>query len=93
MLLRSTKFGIFDQCFCNWVSGLGSTVNLKLMFVAGKPEVTVLCKLDANCGFWQIPLESSSCLLTTFVTPFGCFCFNKLSRAPVETADKHYRMK
>ena len=32
MLLWPTKFGIFDQCFCNRVSGLGSTVNLKLVF-------------------------------------------------------------
>eukprot|EP00731_Ephydatia_muelleri_P002671 Em0001g2671a len=39
---------------------------------------TVFSKLDANCGFWQIPLEPSSRLLTTFVSPFGRFCFNKL---------------
>ena len=38
----------------------------------------VFSKLDANCGFWQIPLEAFSCLLSTFVTPFGRFCFNKL---------------
>ncbi|KAL5505300.1 hypothetical protein EMCRGX_G006710 [Ephydatia muelleri] len=39
---------------------------------------TVFSKLDTNCGFWQIPLEPSSRLLTTFVSPFGRFCFNKL---------------
>jgi hypothetical protein len=39
---------------------------------------TVFSKLDANSGFWQIPLEKSSRLLTTFITPFGRFCFNKL---------------
>ena len=35
-------------------------------------------KLDANSarGFLQIPLESR--LLTTFLTPFGRYCFNKL---------------
>ena len=38
----------------------------------------VFSKRDANCGFWKIPLESFSHLLTTFVTPFGRFCFNKL---------------
>ena len=39
MLLRPTKFGKLDQCFCNWVSGLGSTVNLKLYcLVARKPD-------------------------------------------------------
>jgi hypothetical protein len=38
----------------------------------------VFSKLDANSGFWQIPLNPSSRLLTTFVTPFGRFCFNRL---------------
>ena len=35
--------------------------------------------LDANSGFWQIPLEKFSRLLTTFLTPYGCYCFNKMS--------------
>ena len=39
---------------------------------------TVYSKLDANSGFWQIPLAAESRLLTTFVTPFGRYCFNKL---------------
>ena len=38
----------------------------------------VFSKLDANSGFWQIPLTDESKLLTTFVTPYGRFCFNKL---------------
>ena len=38
----------------------------------------VFTKLDANSGFWQIPLENESRLLTTFVTPSGRFCFNRL---------------
>lgn len=38
----------------------------------------IFSKLDANSGFWQIPLSKKSQLLTTFVTPFGRFCFNKL---------------
>ena len=35
-------------------------------------------KLDANSGFWQLPLDEESRLLTTFVTPFGRYCFNRL---------------
>ena len=38
----------------------------------------VFSKLDANSGFWQVPLSRSSHLLTTFITPFGRYCFNKL---------------
>ena len=38
----------------------------------------IYSKLDANSGFWQIPLSQSSRLLTTFITPMGCYCFNKL---------------
>uniref|UniRef100_A0A5S6QG18 Reverse transcriptase domain-containing protein n=1 Tax=Trichuris muris TaxID=70415 RepID=A0A5S6QG18_TRIMR len=35
-------------------------------------------KLDANSGFWQIPLSKESSLLTTFITPFERFCFRRL---------------
>ena len=39
---------------------------------------TLFSKLDANSGFWQIPLAPSSRHLTTFITPFGRYEFNKL---------------
>ena len=32
----------------------------------------------ANSVFWQIPLEKFSRLLTTFLTSYGCYCFNKM---------------
>ena len=34
--------------------------------------------LDAESGFWQIPLEPESQKLTTFISPFGRFCFQRL---------------
>ncbi|KAL5006376.1 hypothetical protein ScPMuIL_015182 [Solemya velum] len=38
----------------------------------------IFSKIDANSGFWQIPLDRASRLLTTFITPFGRYCFNRL---------------
>ena len=35
-------------------------------------------KLDANSGFWQVPLAKNSQHLTTFLTHFGRYKFNKL---------------
>ena len=35
-------------------------------------------KLDANSGFWQIELDPETAKLTTFITPVGRFCFNRL---------------
>ena len=34
----------------------------------------VFTKLDANSGYWQVPLDEDSQLLTTFITPFGRYC-------------------
>ena len=39
---------------------------------------TVFIKLDFNSGFWQIKLSEQSALYTTFITPFGRFCFKRL---------------
>jgi len=38
----------------------------------------VFSKLDANNEYWQIPLSKSSQLLTTFSSPFGCYCFKRM---------------
>ena len=39
---------------------------------------TAFSTLDASSGFWQIPLETKSRKFTTFLTPFGRFCFCRL---------------
>ena len=39
---------------------------------------TVFSKLDASSGFLQIPLDPGSSKLTTFITPFGRYCFRRL---------------
>jgi hypothetical protein len=44
----------------------------------GNSNSKFFSKLDANSGFSQIPLDPQSRLLTTFITPFGRFCFNRL---------------
>lgn len=35
-------------------------------------------KQDANSGFYQVRLSKASELLTTFITPFGRYCFTRL---------------
>ena len=35
-------------------------------------------KLDANSGFWQMRMNPESKLLTTFITPWGRYCFKKM---------------
>lgn len=39
---------------------------------------SVFTVLDANSGFYQIPLSPQSKSLTTFLSPFGRFAFNRL---------------
>ncbi len=41
-------------------------------------ENRFLTRLDANSGFWQLSLDEESQLLTTFITPFCRYCFNRL---------------
>ena len=49
-------------------------------------------KLDANSGFWQIPLDSTSSLLTTFITPFGRYCFHRLPFG-ISSAPEHFQRR
>ncbi len=42
------------------------------------PGAKVFSTLDATSGFWQIPLDEESSLLTCFNTPFGQYLFKRL---------------
>ena len=52
----------------------------------------IFTKLDANSGFWQIPLAQQSRLLTTFITPYGWYCFNKLPFG-ISSAPEHFQKR
>ncbi|KAL3978677.1 hypothetical protein ACER0C_019739 [Sarotherodon galilaeus] len=52
----------------------------------------VFSKLDANAGFWQIPLSRDSSLLTTFITPFGRYCYNRLCFG-ISSAPEHFQKR
>ena len=46
-----------------------------------------MSKLDANSGYYQIPLSEKSRLLTTFITPFGRYCYNRVPFGLVSAGD------
>lgn len=50
----------------------------------------IFSKLDANMGFWQIPLTADSAKLTTFITPFGRYYFKRLPFG-IASAPEHFQ--
>lgn len=52
----------------------------------------VMTKLDANAGFWQIPLSEESSRLTTFITPFGRYRFHRLPFG-ISSAPEHFQRR
>lgn len=50
----------------------------------------VFSKLDTNAEFWQISLSKDPSLLTTFITPFGRYCYNRLCYG-ISSAPEHFQ--
>ena len=50
----------------------------------------IFSKLDANSGFWEIPLAKNSQHLKIFLAPFGRYCFNKMPFG-ISSAPEHYQ--
>ena len=59
--------------------------------LASIQRAKVFTKLDANSGFHQIPLEETSQLLTTFITPFGRSCYRRLPFG-ISSAHEHFQV-
>ena len=55
-------------------------------------DAKLFSKLDTNSGFWQVKLDKSSSLLTTFITPFGRYCFNRLPFG-ITSAPEYFQKK
>ena len=55
-------------------------------------KATRFSKVDASCGFWQIPLSEESRRFTTFITPFGRYSFNKLPFG-ISSAPEHFQRR
>ncbi len=60
--------------------------------LAKLPGATVFSKLDATAGFWQIPLHKDSVPLTTFITPYGRYCFHRLPFG-ISSAPEHFQKR
>lgn len=50
----------------------------------------IMSKLDANSGFWQRKLGENSKLFTTFITPWGRYCFTRLPFG-ISSAPEHFQ--
>ena len=68
-------------CICVDLTKLNTSVccehHILPSVLAQVGDAKYFSKLDANSGFWQFELAPESSKLTTFVTPFGRYAFNR----------------
>jgi hypothetical protein len=57
--------------------------------VAIPPEAKWFATLDATKGYWQVPLDEESQLLTTFLTPWGRFCYTRAPMGLASSGDEY----
>ena len=55
------------------------------------PTARYFSTLDATHGYWQVPLEEDSQILTTFISPWGRFKFLRSPMGLVSTGDEYCR--
>ncbi|QQP54221.1 Uncharacterized protein FKW44_006983 [Caligus rogercresseyi] len=53
------------------------------------PSVSDFATLDATYGYWQIPLERESQLLTTFLTPWGRYAYLRAPMGLASSGDEY----
>ena len=76
-----------DVRICVDLTGLNSAVKREVHpmstveeSLCGLGNSKVFTKLDDNSWFWQVRLTEESKKLTTFLSPFGRFCFHKFQQ-------------
>ena len=74
-----------DVRICVDLKHLNESIVRERYIIPSKDEIlgqlagaAVFSSLDAESGFWQIPLDEESQKMTTFITPFGRYCYQRL---------------
>ena len=86
-------------CICVDLTHLNKAIKRERLQLSSESEVlsqlngsTIFSKLDATSSYWQILLTEKTQLLTTFITPFGRFCFQRLPFG-ISSATGHFERR